>query len=133
MSMFLSVPVAPDTMARLEMTKHATGQRDIQLTAGYALKRGAELPEGRVVLLSGEALERIEQVFQGGSVLNGADLAQKVERQAGISFLHVRLPFTPGQLEELQGRAERQGLTVEQLVERAAGRIYEQFFNMIRV
>lgn len=132
MAMFLSVPVGPDTMTLLERTKDLTGQRDIQLVAAQALKRGAELPEGRVVLLSGEPLERVEKVFQGGSVLNGADLAQKVERQAGISMLHVRLPFTPGQLEDLQERAVRQGLTVEQLVERAAGRIYEQFFNMIR-
>ena len=132
MAMFLTVPLSPDTMQRLELAAAASGRPDVQLAAGEALKRGAALPEGRILHLSGDVLEKLEGILQGGSLLNQEDLLRKVERLAGVSMLHVRFPFTPGQLEDLTVRAERQGLTVEQLIDRSAGRIYEQFFNLVR-
>jgi hypothetical protein len=91
-----------------------------------------DLPPGtRLLSLSGPTIEALEQILGGGSLLNAADLQKKVERLAGISFLHCRLPFTPNQLEQLGERAARQGMTVEQLVNRTAPRIYEHFFNML--
>ena len=86
---------------------------------------------GRAVVVDGETLDRLENILGGGSLLSQKDLQQKVERLAGISFLHLRLPFSLGQLEALTEKAERNGLTVEQLVERTAPRIYEQFFDLV--
>ena len=85
----------------------------------------------RYVVLTGEQLATLETILGGGSVLHAADLLKKVERLAGVSFRHVRLPFTPNQLELLEEKASRQSLTVQQLVERTAPRIYEQFFDLI--
>lgn len=132
MATYLTIPVTSDTLAELTDQSVAQGHNDVVRAGALALKRGLQLPEGRFIPLAPHQIERLEAILSGGSLLNGDDLVRKTERLAGISFLHVRLPFTPGQLEDLQVRAERQGLTVEQLVERAAGRIYEQFFNLIR-
>lgn len=91
------------------------------------------LPEGggRVVVLTGEVLQTLENILGGGSLLNAADVQKKVERLAGVSFEHVRLPFTPNQLELLAEKAARNGLDVRTLIERTAPRIYEQFFDLI--
>ena len=86
---------------------------------------------GRFTVLHGEALEALERILGGGAIVSGADLLKKVERLAGISFHHVRLDFTPGQLETLQERAAREGKTVERIVEQMAPRIHEQFFNLV--
>lgn len=86
---------------------------------------------GHYVIASGEDLQILEEILGGGSVLNSHDLRKKVERLAGLSFFHIRLPFTPNQLEALRDKAERQGMTVEQLVARTAPRVYEQFFDLV--
>ncbi len=88
-------------------------------------------PGARQVVVDAKTLEALEQILGGGSVLNPGDLLKKVQRLAGISFLHVRLPFTPNQLELLAEKAARNSLTVDQLVERTAPRIYEQFFDLV--
>lgn len=121
-----------DTLQALQARADAA-RRDLEYTAKLLLAQGArELPvAGRIVVLSGEPLEHLEEILGGGSVLNPQDLEKKVSRLAGISFLHCRLPFTPNQLEALTEKATRQGLTVEQLVERTAPRIYEHFFDLI--
>jgi hypothetical protein len=84
---------------------------------------------GRYVVVEAADLDVLEQIFSGGSVLNSQDLRQKVERLAGISFGHVRLDFSPGQLEEIARRAERQGLEPEELIRRCAKKMDELFFT----
>lgn len=86
---------------------------------------------GRTLTVHGQTLETLENILAGGSLLSQEDLLKKVQRLAGVSFLHCRLPFTPNQLEELARKAESQGWTVEQLIERTAPRIYEQFFDLM--
>lgn len=132
MSVRLLLQVSDDTYAQIEA--RATAQRRTPELSAQALLHDAAvaLPvAGRAVVVSGPDLQQLEAVLGGGSVLSGGDLVAKVLRLAGISFLHVRLPFTPNQLELLAEKAERQGLTVDQLVERTAPRIYEQFFDLV--
>jgi hypothetical protein len=126
------VPVDDPTMDRLGQIA-ATQHRDLEIVASTLLTQAAALfpPTGRCVVLGPDALESLEILLQGGSIHNAQDLVQKTERLAGISFEHLRIQFTPGQLEQMQERAERQGLTVEQLVSRAVPRILEQFFNLL--
>ena len=127
----LRVLVDDDTLAGLQRIADDT-RKDIEEVARVKLKAGVSLlPPGRVVVVGGEILEILETILGGGSLLNAPDLRKKVERLAGISFLHVRLPFTPNQLEALKEKAERNSLTVEQLVNRTAPRIYEQFFDLV--
>ena len=89
--------------------------------------------KGKVVMLSQADCEALEAILGGGSVLNGKDLVQKVSRLAGISFEHIRLQFTPGQLDEVVRKADSSGITVDQLIERMAPRIMEQFFGLVPV
>jgi hypothetical protein len=112
--------------ARADATRHDLEQVASQVLASAV----ALLPlAGRAVVLSGDPLEQLESQLGGGSILNAADLEQKVARLASISFAHVRLPFTPGHLEEIASRAERLGITPEQLIERTAQKMYELFFT----
>jgi hypothetical protein len=127
----IRVTVDDDTLAKLQTIADDT-RKDLETVAMVKLKAGVSLlPPGRVVVVSGEILEALESILGGGSLMNQQDLRKKVERLAGISFLHVRLPFTPNQLEALKEKAERNSLTMEQLVERTAPRIYEQFFDLV--
>ncbi len=127
----LRVLVDEDTLAKLQTIADDT-RKDLEVVAQVKLKAGVSLlPPGRVVVVGGDLLEELEAILGGGSLLNGPDLLKKVRRLAGISFLHVRLPFTPNQMEALEDKAARQGFSVEQLVNRTAPRIYEQFFDLV--
>lgn len=133
MTHVLRVQVDDPTLTRLQ--QHADAARkDLEVVTAQVLRTATQhLPPlgERMVVISGDALLRLESILGGGSVLNPDDLAKKVERLAGVSFLHARLPFTPNQLEALAEKAERQGLTVTQLVDRTAPRIYEHFFDLM--
>lgn len=132
MDTLLRLHVSDDTTTAL-ITRADALRRPLELVAQQLLSWAAKvLPaQGRAVVLTGAELETLEAVLGGGSALNAGDLVQKVERLAGVSFLHARLPFTPNQLEALTEKAARNGLTVQQLVDRTAPRIYEQFFDLI--
>ena len=128
----LRLYLSDDKLAGLQ-TRAEAQKIDLETAATRLLVEAAPTYPltGRAVVVHGETLDRLEGILSGGSLLSAQDLQQKVERLAGISFLHLRLPFSPGQLEALAEKAERNGLTVEQLVERTAPRIYEQFFDLV--
>lgn len=127
----VSVLLRGDAADKLEAVAARHG-RSVEEQAAISLTAGLAIPStGRTLTIDSATIEALGQILGGGSVLNQQDLLFKVQRLAGISFRHVRLPFTPNQLEQLQERADRQGLTVQQLVERTAPRMYEQFFNML--
>lgn len=132
MATLLRVSVDSTTLQQLQAKADAT-RLDLELVAQRQLTDAARLlPLGtRVVVLSGATLEALESILGGGSLMHGADCLKKVERLAGISFLHLRLPFTPNQLEWLAEKAAREGTTVERMVERVAPRVYEQFFDLL--
>lgn len=128
----LRVLVNDDVLAKLQAISDQT-RRELEAEAGHRLATAVSLlpVAGRVVVVSGDTLETLERILGGGSLMNATDLERKVARLAGISFQHVRLPFTPNQLEALKDKADRQGLSVQQLVERTAPRMYEQFFDLV--
>lgn len=132
MSTLLRVALSDTSMDRLhEIAK--LQERDLETAAAQHLANAliAIPPTGRYAIISAPELQALEDILGGGSVLHGKDLLAKVQRLAGITYHHVRLQFTPGQLEDLQEKARRQGKTVEQLVEQMAPRIHEQFFGLI--
>jgi len=126
----------PDDLYTQLTDRAAVSQQTPEVIASRLLTFAAKETQGlqpgvRLLMASGDTLEQLEQILGGGSLLNQVDLLRKVSRLAGISFLHVRLPFTPNQLEALKEKAERNSMTVEQLVNRTAPRIYEQFFDLV--
>lgn len=131
MSTMLRVAVDDDVIAKMQKESDEV-RRSLEDIAAIRIKASMKLPlRERAIVASGNELEQLETILGGGSLVHGPDLLKKVQRLAGISFLHVRLPFTPNQLELLEEKARRQGLTVDQLVERTAPRIYEQFFDLV--
>lgn len=126
--------VLQDSVIQALEREAAGADRPLEYIATALLQAATQqrLPvQGKFVVLRGEVLEQLEAILGGGSVLSQEDLLRKVEGLAGISFFHHRLPFSPSQLEQLQEKASRQGLTVEQLIDRAAPRVYEQFFDLL--
>lgn len=109
--------------------------RDPEVVAAQLLRDACrEFPvEGRHVILDSADLEALGHILNGGDVLNGQDLVDKVSRLAGITFHNIRLEFTPGQLEELARRAERLSLTPEDLTRRTVKRMEELFFTHLGV
>lgn len=102
--------------------------------AQYLLQEGAKtipVRGTRAVILAGPVLEQVEAILGGLPVLHGADLVQKISHLAGISFEHLRLPFSPQQLGEIAQRADRQGKSVEQVLAEAAPRVFAQFFDLL--
>ena len=128
----LRVRVTDDIFHRLQQRAEDSHQPLEQVLDRLVAQAVKLMPErGRVVVVTGSTLTALEQILGGGSVLHEADLLLKVERLAGVSFLHCRLPFTPNQLEALAEKASRNSLSVEQLIERTAPRIYEHFFDLV--
>ena len=86
-------------------------------------------PTKRLVILDQPLLERLEKKL-GGTVHSGVDLAARVERLAGIAFMGRDLRLSPGQLEELDRRATKRGVTIDQLIEEVWAKLASDFFDV---
>ncbi len=131
MTTTLRVAVHPDTVSALE----ARGEQqhcDAEIAAGKILRdaTGQWPLGGRAIVLTDQTLVALEGILGGGSVLHERDLLQKVQRLAGISFGHIRLDLTPGQLERLDARAQREGRTARDVIAQAAPRILDAVFGL---
>ena len=130
----IRVSLSDDALRRLS-DRSATLKQDPEVLASRLLATALhDLPaSGRHVVLDQATLDVLASILFGGDVLNGADLVDKVSRLAGITFHNIRLEFTPGQLEELARRAERLGLTAEELTRRTVKRMEDLFFTHLGV
>jgi hypothetical protein len=72
--------------------------------------------------------QRLEDRTGLGSTRSAEALIAAVERLASLSIGEVRLPFTPGQLEELVWRAQKRGRTLESEVQAVVNRIRDELF-----
>lgn len=86
------------------------------------------VPEGAVTLSKADR-ERIEGVAGIGATQNGASLLLAIQRLARIGIGDVQIPFTPGQLEEIQWRAQKRGITVERAIQDVIDRIKDELFH----
>ncbi len=87
-----------------------------------------EDPRARMIILTGDQREKLEQIFGGGDIKTPADLVSKVQRLAALKIEGVDIKFSTGQLEELKRRAEKNDRTLEQEVELVAGEMSWRFF-----
>jgi hypothetical protein len=70
----------------------------------------------------------LEAVTGLGSTRTPQHLLAAVERLASIKIGDIRLPFTPGQLAELQHRAAKRGHSVEAEMRAVVARIEDELF-----
>lgn len=87
----------------------------------------------RVVVLTGEPLQQIEQTLRGGALKSPEDLVKRVQSWAGITIGGIRLDFSPAQLEEIGVRAAKQGKTPKEIVEDIVHQMESAFFWEPRV
>ena len=93
------------------------------------LQRFAEVPSGaRALVLTGDALERVDALLGLGSTASPQAFIQAVEGWAGITIGGVRVDFSPAQLEEIAHRAEKQGKTPQEIVEGIVADLSKDFF-----
>jgi hypothetical protein len=85
------------------------------------------ITEGALTIPRG-AQELLEETLGVGSCRSPVELIAAVQRLASIRIGDVRIPFTPGQLEELQHRAKKRGQSIEQAVKAVVDRIRDELF-----
>ena len=73
-------------------------------------------------------LARLETLLGASAPLTPATLYVAVDRLASMRIGDIRIPFTPGQLAELQHRAHKRGRTVEAEMQAVVARIQDELF-----
>jgi hypothetical protein len=72
--------------------------------------------------------QAIEAVVGLGTTDTVAKLLAAIARLASVKIGDIRIPFTPGQLSELQYRAQKRGRTVEAEMRAVVSRIEDELF-----
>lgn len=88
-------------------------------------------PRSRYVIVDQPVLGQLETRLGGGHLQDTGDLLDKVSRLAVIKFGEIELPLTPGQYEELAWKAQKQGRTLDQMLQIAYEKFAEDFFTLI--
>ena len=83
---------------------------------------------GRVVVLAGLALERLETLLGGGQLTSAGALVARVDSYAKITIGRITLDFTPAQKEEIAHRAQKQGKTPDAVVQDLVAQITDSLF-----
>ncbi len=83
----------------------------------------------RLLVVQGPQLEALEKTFRGGYLKSADDLVARVHAWAGVTIGHIRLDFSPAQLEEIAVRATKQGKTPQAIVEDIVAQMAYQFFH----
>jgi hypothetical protein len=73
-------------------------------------------------------VDRIAQALGLGARPTGPSILAAIDRLAAIRIGDIRIPFTPGQLAELQHRAAKRGRTVEAEMKAVVARIQDEVF-----
>jgi len=81
-----------------------------------------------VLTLSAADCARIEEIAGVGCTRSAADLVKAIERLCTIRIGDIRIPFTPGQVEELRHRARKRGRTLEAEMKAVVARIEDELF-----
>ena len=71
---------------------------------------------------------RLEETAGLGSTQSAGELVKAVEKLCAIKVGDIRIPFTPGQVQELQYRAKKRGRTIEQEMQAVVDRIRDELF-----
>jgi hypothetical protein len=72
--------------------------------------------------------DRIAEALGLGAQATAASILAAIDRLASVRIGDIRIPFTPGQLAELQHRAAKRGRTVEAEMRAVVARIEDELF-----
>jgi hypothetical protein len=83
---------------------------------------------GPTLLLDAHACRCLDDQLGLGATQTATTLVKAVDRLGAIRVGDIRIPFTPGQLTELQHRAQKRGRTVEAEMRAVVARIEDELF-----
>jgi hypothetical protein len=86
-----------------------------------------EAPPASLVL-DAQTCRQLDDILGLGATLSATHLVKAVDRLGSMRIGDIRIPFTPGQLAELQHRAQKRGRTVEAEMRAVVARIEEEIF-----
>jgi hypothetical protein len=89
-----------------------------------------EIADEGSLTISGKDRALIEQTLGIGSTLDSSRLVGSIVRLARLSIGEIAVDFTPGQWEELDHRAKKRGLTVENLVKQIVAKVTQDIWNV---
>jgi hypothetical protein len=102
--------------------RETLGKIDLLLTQAERAQPAPGLP------LSAADCRQLDDLLGLGATRSGPDLVRAVERLASLRFGDIRIPFTPGQLSEIQHRAEKRGRTVQAEMQAVVDRLQDELF-----
>lgn len=79
-------------------------------------------------MLDAATCRQLEDFLGLGAVQSAPDLLKAISRLASIRVGDIRIPFTPGQIGELQHRAAKRGRTLEAEMQAVVDRIRDEIF-----
>lgn len=110
------------------LSKALAGKATIEDLLAHQLERFKEVsPSDRVVVILPPERSRLEALLAGGSILDGRDLAEKVQRLADIQIGEVRVDFSPGELKNIRTFATKNRKPVQQVISDVVHGMKEQF------
>lgn len=105
------------------------GGQTLEIVSEAELQKRFDVQEMGGLHLSGEERRAIEDRLGVGCCQSGKTLVQAVRRIAALQIGTVEIPVTPGQWEEIQHRAKKNGRTTEQEVQQIAQRLEDELFH----
>lgn len=123
------VQIPDDVALRYQAAADAARQPLAKILERQLVKFAGVPVAGRVLVLTGEALDTTERILGLGSTVTSAAFVLALRGHAGITIGDIRIDFSPGQLAEIQHRAEMQGKTPQVIVEDIVAQMSVEFFN----
>ncbi len=125
------VKLSDDLLVRYDAMAHEFKQPLDQLLDRQLARFVDFPPTVRVVPLSGEALQGIEQILGGGQIRTAVDLVARVKSYAQITLGNVVIDCSPAQKAELVHRATKRGLPPDVLVKEMVDLLLDQLFESV--
>jgi hypothetical protein len=91
-------------------------------------KESLPVATGPLLVLDAAVCRCLEDTLGLGATRTPDTLLKAIDRLGTIKIGDIRIPFTPGQLSELQHRASKRGRTVEAEMRAVVARIEEEIF-----
>ncbi len=111
------VKIDDDLAARYDLVAQEYKQPLAQVIERQ-LARFADYPATlRVVVLSRDPLQQIEQLLGGGQLTTPEQLVARVRDYASITLGKIELDFTPAQKQEIAHRAAKHGKSPKEIVQ----------------
>jgi hypothetical protein len=125
----MRLSIDDNTLAPFE--PRITSQRNIEQLVEQALKRISHVePNARVVVLTDKHLTALESRLGNTRVFGKPeDVVAGVSELADVRLGNLSFQFTPAQYRELNDRASRQNVSVEQLIQMIVQAMIPQFFT----